>query len=153
MMAVNAMSVVSAKNTLIAMNGTIPAERADSAELAEWRFGPAVGRWRHNLLTVTGLTPAEIDNRVSVLRQFCVEHGFTPETMAAECVSGPDKVARRDVYLQAARAHPANLIVQSFLIHNGFNVFGDLVCMPHTPEQVLAEQGEQWLRHAQAQMA
>jgi hypothetical protein len=32
--------------------------------------------------------------------------------------------------LKAARGKEVNLVVQSFLIHNGINVFGELVCMP-----------------------
>ena len=51
----------------------------------------------------------------------------------------------RSLSLQADQTS-AKLIVQSFLVHNGVNVFGDLVCMPSTREQIVAEQGNQWIR-------
>jgi hypothetical protein len=36
-------------------------------------------------------------------------------------------------------------VVQSFMVHNGINVFGDLVCLPNTPESLKREQGNQWV--------
>lgn len=67
--------------------------------------------------------------------------------MVAECRHHPDKMARREFYLKIAQTTPANLVIQSFLVHNGVNVFGELICMPQTTAQIVAEQGEQWLRH------
>ena len=48
---------------------------------------------------------------------------------------------RRKFYLGIARDAEEKLAVQSFLIHNGVNVFGEIVCMPDTAESVAREQG------------
>jgi hypothetical protein len=113
---------------------------------ADWRSYVSIQRWCDGLLHVTGLTPAELEDRLDALFRFCALHDCDPETMAEECRQGSDRLARRAFYLQMARDTPANLIVQSFLVHNGVNVFGDIVCMPRTREQIIAEQGEQWVR-------
>jgi len=86
----------------------------------------------------------EIAERLDVLRKFCAGQGITPEDMIEECRHGPDGMAQRASYLRAARESEANLVVQSFLVHNGINVFGDLVCMPATTDALIREQGEQW---------
>ena len=116
---------------------------------AEWHSCASIQRWCQGLLQVIGLTPAEVENRLGLLLEFCLVQGVSPEAMMTECRYNPDKMARREFYLKTARATPANLIIQSFLIHNGVNIFGELICMPHTPEQVVAEQGEQWVRREQ----
>jgi len=118
----------------------------DADILMQWSSYASIQRWCHGLLHLTGLTPEEVTDRLDKLFQFCMLQGFDPETVAAECRQSPDKLARRVFYLQIARDTPANLIVQSFLVHNGVNVFGDLICMPRTLEQVVAEQGKQWVR-------
>ncbi len=64
--------------------------------------------------------------------------------MIEDCRCRPDRSQRRTSYLSAARNSKANLVVQSFLVHNGINVFGDLVCMPDTVEGIMKEQGNQW---------
>jgi hypothetical protein len=110
----------------------------------QWATCPAMQRWRRGLAEATGLTETELASRQHGLFQFCAMHGLDPETMAEECRSGPARVERRQFYLALAQQSPANLIVQSFLIHNGINVFGDIVCMPDTIEKVVREQGEQW---------
>ncbi len=114
--------------------------------LTRWHSYTSIQRWSAGLLHVTGLTPAEVANRLDTLFQFCLLQGVDPETMAEECRKSEDRVARRASYLHMARETPANLIVQSFLVHNGVNVFGDLICMPSTREQIAAEQGNQWVR-------
>jgi hypothetical protein len=116
---------------------------------ALWRLYPSIERWRHGLLHVTGLTQAEVADRLDILFQFCVHQGFDPEAVAAECRHSPDRLTRRAFYLQIARDTPANLIFQSFLVHNGVNVFGDLICMPSTREQIVSEQGKQWVSHVE----
>ncbi len=121
----------------------------DTTVLVHWRSYASIHRWCYGLLHVTGLIQAEVTERLDILFQFCMLQGFDPETMAAECRQGQDKLARRTFYLQIARDTPANLIVQSFLVHNGVNIFGDLICMPSTREQVVAEQGKQWVSHSE----
>jgi hypothetical protein len=108
------------------------------------RFGSCVERWRYGLSHITGCSAHEIAQRVDVLLQFCAERGFSPERMIEECRCRPDRSERRTFYLSAARNSKANLVVQSFLVHNGINVFGDLVCMPDTVEGIMKEQGNQW---------
>ncbi len=63
--------------------------------------------------------------------------------MIDEGCSGPDKITRRVCYLNAARNTRANLVVQSFLVHNDSNVFGELAYLPGGRENVVREQGEQ----------
>ncbi len=113
--------------------------------MAQWRSYASIQRWSDGLLRVTGLTAAEVENRLDILFQFCMLQGFDPEAVAVECRHRPDKLVRRTFYLQIAQESPSNLIFQSFLVHNGINVFGDLICMPSTQEQVVAEQGKQWV--------
>ena len=114
--------------------------------LTRWHSYPSIQRWSAGLLHVTGLTPAEVANRLDTLFQFCLQQGLDPETMAEECRKSEDRLARRAFYLHVAGETSANLIVQSFLVHNGVNVFGDLICMPSTREQIVAEQGSQWIQ-------
>lgn len=110
-----------------------------------WRICPAVIRWCHGLQQVTGLTQTETAARLDLLLDFCVRHDVAPQTIADACCSGPDTMAQRALYLKAAREDgTANLVVQSFLVHNGINIFGDLVCLPRGSQQVVAEQGAQW---------
>ena len=112
----------------------------------QWHLYSSVQRWSDGLLHVTGLTLAEIENRLDTLFQFCLQQEIDPEIMAEECRKGEDRVARRTFYLDRASKTPASLIVQSFLVHNGVNVFGDIVCMPSTREQIVTEQGKQWIQ-------
>jgi hypothetical protein len=117
--------------------------------MAQWRTYTSVQRWSDGLLQVTGLTLAEVENRLDILFQFCMLRGFDPEEVAMECRHSPDRLARRTYYLQIAQESSSNLIFQSYLVHNGVNIFGDLICMPSTQEQVVAEQGKQWAPHVE----
>lgn len=119
---------------------------AEKSPLTRWYAYTSIQRWSAGLLHVTGLTPAEVANRLDTLFQFCLQQGIDPEIMAEECRKGEDRVARRAFYLHIASKTPANVIVQSFLVHNGVNVFGDLICMPSTRQQLVAEQGKQWIQ-------
>lgn len=121
-------------------------EAPEKHPLTRWHSYISIQRWSTGLLHMTGLTPAEVANRLDTLFQFCLQQGIDPEIMAEECRKGEDRVARRAFYLHMASKTPANLIVQSFLVHNGVNVFGDLICMPSTHELLAAEQGNQWIR-------
>ncbi len=121
----------------------------DATIMAQWRSYASIQRWCDGLLQVIGLTPAEVENRLDTLFQFCILQGFDPEAVAAECRHNPDRVARRVFYLQIAQESPSNLIFQSFLVHNGVNIFGDLICMPSTEKQLIEEQGDQWVRRVE----
>jgi hypothetical protein len=109
------------------------------------RFGLCVERWRRGLSQLTGCPPHEIAERLDVLLQFCAERAVSPERMIEECHCAADRSERRMFYLSAAHNTKANLVVQSFLVHNGINVFGELVCMPNTVEGIVKEQGNQWV--------
>jgi hypothetical protein len=109
-----------------------------------WLTSAAVERWRDGLLHLTGCTPGEIAGRVDLLLQFCAELRVPPERLVNECRYGPDRIAQRAFYLSAARRTKLNLVVQSFLVHNGINVFGELICMPGTVKSLIEDQGNQW---------
>lgn len=104
-----------------------------------------IGRWRRELLEITGCSSIEIDRKIDALAQFCDRHEISAKKMVDECRHGADRGARLAFYLRAAGAARASLVVQSYLIHNGVNIFGELVCIPATLEAVRKEQGEQWL--------
>lgn len=108
------------------------------------RSSAPVQRWCDALLHLTGCSPPEIAEKMDMLLRFCANHAVSPERMIEECRLGPDRMARRAFYLGAARKTQANLVIQSFLVHNGINVFGELVCMPGTTESLEREQGEHW---------
>jgi hypothetical protein len=109
-----------------------------------WRTSAAVERWRDGLSHVTGCTPEEITEKVDLLLQFCAEQRVSPERLVNECRYGPGGIAQRAFYLSAARRTKMNLVVKSFLVHNGINVFGELICMPGTVKSLIEEQGNQW---------
>lgn len=77
-------------------------------------------------------------HRASLLR-FCATHDTDPDTLLARWQEYPDLTLRR-----RHGSAPPQLAVESFLVHNGVNVFGDIVCMPRTPEQ-LAAQGKRFV--------
>lgn len=116
-----------------------------TAPTSPWPDDPTLRRWRDGLEEHVGLSTVEVEARQAALLQFCRAHGCTPGTLVAACRDGPERLQRQAHYLTLASASPARLIVQSFLIHNGVNVFGEIVCMPATPAQVRAEQGAGWV--------
>jgi hypothetical protein len=122
-------------------------DHSDRNDTSAWPSSSSVERWRHGLLHVTGCSPLEIADRLDILLRFCAGQGVSPQEMIDECRYRSDRMARRRFYLSAACDTRANLVVQSFLVHNGINVFGELVCMPNTLDSVMREQGEQWDSH------
>jgi hypothetical protein len=118
---------------------------AHSPDNLAWPSSASVERWRDALFHIIGCSPIEISSRLELLLRFCADHSVSPDSLIGECRVHPDRAARLGFYLGAARTSGANLIVRSFLIHNGINVFGDLVCMPSTAETIWREQGEQWI--------
>jgi hypothetical protein len=97
-----------------------------------------VQRWRSALAEWVGVPAAEVDGRVEALATFCTAAGTSPDALLAAARDGLAPL------LTAAEEQGVSLVVQSFLIHNGLNVFGAIVCMPRTVDE-LAEQGEQWV--------
>ena len=116
----------------------------DIVLIEQWRSYTSIQRWSEGLLNMTGLTPSEVEDRQDILFQFCIIRGFDPEVVANECRHSPDRHARRAYYLEIAQSSSSYRVFQSFLVHNGVNIFGELICMPSTPEQLVAEQGQRW---------
>jgi hypothetical protein len=114
------------------------------SDASSWWSSSCVERWRRGLLHITGCSSHEIVERVDILLEFRAGRGVSPERMIDESRRSPDRIERRTFYLSAARNTQADLVVQSFLIHNGINIFGELICMPNTVEGVMKEQGSQW---------
>lgn len=97
---------------------------------------PAVARWLELLAARVGMSAPEIAARRRDLLAFCEVRKVAPEELLARWAEFPELTVRRD---PAAAAAP-NLAVESFLIHNGVNVFGDIVCVAGRPDD-LATQG------------
>jgi hypothetical protein len=104
----------------------------------------SIERWRHNLLQIIGCSPDEVSQRVDALLQFCAGEGISPEQMIEHCRDGRDRIECRNYYLSRTSGAGLKRVVESFLIHNGVNIFGDLICVPSTTEALAKEQGTQW---------
>jgi len=118
-------------------NSNVIAESAESSSTL-------VERWRNNLLHVVGCSPDEIAQRVGRLLRFCACEGISPEFIVQQCRYGADRGLWRKLYLGRTPDPETNRVLQSFLIHNGVNTFGEIVCMPATSTAVTNEQGTQW---------
>jgi hypothetical protein len=106
-----------------------------------WRTCAAIGRWRRHLLQIVRCSPEEIANKIDALLKFCADEKTAPDSIVEQCFHD---TSQRKSYLGKAAACGMSLVLQSFLIHNGINTFGELVCMPATPETLVREQGPQW---------
>ena len=105
---------------------------------------PSVQRWTRQLAGRVGMTSEEIGRLRAGLDEFCVRHQTDPDTLLATWLDFSELTVRR-------RPDPGatpNQAVESFLIHNGINVFGDITCVAGRPED-LAEQGAWFVRAAQ----
>ncbi len=103
---------------------------------------PAARRWTSQLATRVGMTSGEIERLRAGLDDFCASHHTDPDTLLRTWLDYEELTVRR-------RHDPGavpNLAVESFLIHNGVNVFGEITCVAGRPED-LAAQGPQFLRH------
>src|SRR5579883_677441 len=91
-----------------------------------WIERACIVRWCQKLRDLTGCSGQEIAARREMLLEFCALQNLSPDGLLERC----RERSKLDFYLQAAGGTSATLIVQSFLIHNGINVFGELVCLP-----------------------
>lgn len=113
----------------------------DDPEFPAIPDGPhCVYRWRRLLAERVGLSEPVIAERVAQLEKYCAEHGITPAKLLWSWEERLDLTLRRR---PGATGMP-NLAVESFLIHNGVNVFGEIACVPGRPE-ALAAQGPQFV--------
>jgi hypothetical protein len=99
-----------------------------------------VHRWRAQLAERIGMGDAEIERQVAALAAYCTQHDVGPFTLLAAWEQRSELTVRR----RPGAGEPANLAVASFLIHNGVNVFGEIVCVAGQPED-LALQGPQFV--------
>lgn len=111
-----------------------------------WPNSPSVIRWRRALLEWVGVDQVEVRRRVDAFLDYCSQAYLAPDALVERAAEG-DAVVR--TILSVAEEHTVRVIVSSFLIHNGINIYGSLVCMPHTEAQ-LQEQGERWARRTRA---
>ncbi len=111
-----------------------------SSEGSIWRASARVQRWQRALVEWVGTEPSQAAHRVQALLGFCASRRLSPDEIF-------ERAARSDAecatLVAEANFAGVGLIVQSFLIHNGVNVYGRLVCMPRTAAQ-LAQQGARW---------
>jgi len=92
-----------------------------------------VALWEQALREVVGLDDEEIEANLASLRQFCRNHRTEPAYLVTHWQEFPELTTRRDGRATGHRPLPA---IESFLIHNGVNVFGDLVCVPKNADDL-----------------
>lgn len=107
--------------------------------------GPAPGldlveRWQRRLASRVGMGPAEREGLRERLLAWCDRHAVTPDLLVKTWLDYPQLTVRR----RPGASEVADLAVESFLIHSGVNVFGDIVCVAGRPED-LAQQGRQFV--------
>lgn len=97
-----------------------------------------VAVWEAGLRKIVGMGEDEIDRHLAALDRFCTAHNVTPVDVVARWQDWPELTVRRSPQ-SSARPDKA---VESFLIHNGINVFGDLICVPRTEEGLRQQYGD-----------
>lgn len=100
----------------------------------------AVRCWQERLAARIGMSDAEIATLMAGLESFCLRYAVSPEHVLHRWESFAELTVRR----RPAAVESPNLAVESFLVHNGVNIFGDIVCVPWRPED-LAAQGPQFV--------
>lgn len=106
-----------------------------------WRESPCIRHWVRSLIHWVGVRSEDVKIRAEMLLSFCESREISPACLLEQALSDESKVAE---IIAKARTVGLELIVESFLIHNGVNVYGKLVCVPRTAEE-LAEQGTQFI--------
>ncbi len=104
-----------------------------------------VEAWLARLDTRVGMTAAERDHLLAGLEAFCARHAIDPDSLVAHWRDYPQLTIRR----RPDAVDAPDLAVESFLVHSGVNVFGDIVCVPRTAAD-LADQGERFVPHGQS---
>ena len=96
---------------------------------------PSVHRWLRLLAEHVGMLSHEIAGLHAELTDFCAGHGVDPDTILVTWLDYPELTVRRrhDTSIPPIRA------VESFLIHNGVNIFGDIVCVPGRREDLVMQ--------------
>ncbi|MGQ0837494.1 hypothetical protein [Actinokineospora sp.] len=121
------------------MNGRVDAEFT----LARIDAGvDPVARWQLRLAQRIGMGQAERNLLRAGLDQYCAGHQVSPEELLANWLDHPELTVRR----RPGSTEQPNLAVESFLIHNGVNVFGEIVCVAGARPEDLAAQGSWFTR-------
>lgn len=100
-----------------------------------------VDRWQRGLADRVGMDEVEIKQLHDALLVFCRRHDTDPDAVLANWQDYPQLMLRR----RPVPGLEPDLAVESFLIHNGVMVFGDLVCVPGARRQDLADQGARFV--------
>jgi len=96
-------------------------------------------------LSLADREPADRERLLAEVRTWCAGAGVDPDAVVRDWLSYPQLTVRRRLSMEKAAAE-ANRVMEAFLIANGVNIFGDLVCMTTMPEH-LAEQGPKFVGH------
>lgn len=100
----------------------------------------SVEQWLLALKTRVGMDDAESDALVAALQEFCARNNISPTDLLARW----EEFAQLRVRKEPFNGEFPNLAVESFLIHNGVNVFGEIKCVSGTAEDLI-EQGAQFV--------
>lgn len=101
-----------------------------------------VEHWTRQLRERVGVDEREVSLRCDDLVEFCRARAVSPADLLARWEDFPELLVR----WRPEPGAPPHRSVESFLIHNGVNVFGDTTCVVGWPEG-LALQGPQFVRH------
>ena len=102
--------------------------------------GDPVARWQQQLCERVGVEAPEVAERCHELAEFCRARGLSPAELLGRWQDFPELLVRR----QPRSGVAPYLAVESYLIHNGVNVFGDIVCVAGRPEDLVL-QGPQFV--------
>ena len=95
-----------------------------------------VEAWLLELKVRVGMDDPEVQVLLEALRAFCAQHDLTPEELLQRWEEFPELMVRK----QPQNGAFPNRAVESFLIHNGVNVFGEIKCVSGSAEDLI-EQG------------
>lgn len=98
-----------------------------------------VEHWQQRLAARVGMGAAERASLRERLLDWCDRHAVTPDLLVKTWSDYPQLTVRR----RPEAVEVPDLAVESFLIHSGVNVFGDIVCVAGRPED-LVQQGRQF---------
>jgi hypothetical protein len=100
-----------------------------------------VEHWQRKLAERVGMDDDERMRLQQRLLAYCARHGVDPVTLLGTWREHLALTVRR----RPGATEAPDVAVESFLVHNGVNVFGDIVCVPGAPED-LAAQGDRFVR-------
>ena len=101
-----------------------------------------VEHWTRQFRERVGVDEREVSLCCDDLVEFCRARAVSPADLLARWEDFPELLVRR----RPEPGAPPHRSVESFLIHNGVHVFGDITCAAGRPED-LALQGPQFVRH------